>query len=271
MAKKNNNSGKEAFEKYYSEIYGERWIKIKEAFVKEPCYYSFQIKNDSEAYYLDYASYFAANVLPLEEAHEILDMCAAPGGKTLVLASRMNAEAKLQSNERSGERRNRLIKNISDFLPENISSRITVTSYDGSIMCKTTDKSYDAILLDAPCSSDRHVLNDEKYLSMWSLARTKNLSFTQWSLLSSAWRLLAENGFLLYATCSISPAENDEVIKKLLKKFPDAKINDINSASIKQINNFDFLVIEKTNYGYMIMPDLSNNAGPLYFSLVKKI
>ena len=271
MPKKNKACGKDAFENYYSEIYGERWTKIKEAFYKDADYHSFQIIPERDAYYLDYASFFTAHILPLDNAENILDMCAAPGGKSLVLASRMSSTAHLQANERSGERRNRLIKNISDFLPETISSRITVTSYDGSVMCKNSKLLYDAILLDAPCSSDRHVLNDEKYLSIWSLARTKNLSFTQWSLLSSAWRLLKKNGYLLYATCSISPVENDEVIQKLLKKFEDASLVEIEIEKIIEKYNLKALFPEKTQNGYMIMPDLSNNAGPIYFSLVKKI
>ncbi len=271
MSKKNKLSPKEAYDNYYSEIYKERWQKIKEAFFNEPNYHSFKLEPQAETYYLDNASYFAAHALPLDNAQNILDMCAAPGGKSLVLASRMNDNAHLQCNERSGERRNRLIKNIATFLPECISSRIHITNYDGTVMCKNFQPQYDAILLDAPCSSDRHVINDEKYLSMWSLARTKNLSFTQWALLSSAWRLLLPSGFLLYATCSISPIENDQVISKLFKKFSDAKPVEIASERLIEQYNLESLSVEKTEFGYMIMPDVSNNAGPLYFSLVKKI
>ena len=271
MAKKNKVSGKDAFDKYYSQIYGERWDKIKLSFFNEPNYHEFKLINDGEPYYLDNASFFVSHVLPLDNARNILDMCAAPGGKSLVLASRMNKDSHLQCNERSGERRNRLIKNIAAFLPEDISSRINITFYDGSVMCKNTETMYDAILLDAPCSSDRHVLNDEKYLADWTSARTKNLSFTQWALLSSAWRLLAPSGFLLYSTCSISPMENDDVILKLLKKYSDAELVEISAENLINQYNLEPLTVEKTANGYIILPDVSNNAGPLFFSLVKKI
>ena len=70
--------------------------------------------------------------------------------------------------------------------------------------------------LDVPCSSERHVFADEKYLDMWSPSRIKSLAIEQWALLSSAYRLLRNDGFLLYSTCALNPKENDLFIVSLM-------------------------------------------------------
>ncbi|MDD7416643.1 MAG: RsmB/NOP family class I SAM-dependent RNA methyltransferase [Treponemataceae bacterium] len=276
MAKK-KLSGKEAFEQYYSELYGDRWPILKDSFALESRYFEYKI-DGYKSYFLDCASVIAAICLPLNNASKILDLCAAPGGKTLVLASRMEENAKLISNERSAERRNRLLDVISESLPDSINKRISVTPFDGSLACKKYDEAFDAILLDAPCSSERHVYASPKYLDLWTSSRIKNLSFTQWSLLSSAYLVLKDEGFLLYSTCAIAEDENDSVIKKLLKKYDSAKNVEIDFDKIYESfaenalfkNGIPHLQIEKTQFGYQILPDKNDGAGPIYFSLIRK-
>ena len=216
-------SGAEGFESYYAGLFGERWQKIKAAFSKSPDYVEWKA-GGAESYFLDSASVRAAGSLPLSGAKKILDMCAAPGGKTLVLASNMDDDAILFSNERSPERKRRLDRTVQTCLPEEISSRVKTSCKDGAKLCLESQNLFDRILLDAPCSSERHVLADPKYLSEWSPSRIKTLSVSQWALLSSAWRILAPGGFMVYSTCALSPDENDKVISKLLKKFDDVEI-----------------------------------------------
>ena len=114
---KNKLSGKESFEQYYSSLYGQRWNDLKESFSLEPLYATFKFEN-CEPYYLDAASVFASSCLPLENSTDILDMCAAPGGKSLILASRMSEDSALVCNERSAERRNRLCTVVKESLSE---------------------------------------------------------------------------------------------------------------------------------------------------------
>ena len=92
-AKQKKPSGREAFEEYYSSLLVERWQKIKEAFVKENTPVEYHIPGAEKSYFLDSASVLAALCLPLDESENILDLCAAPGGKTLVIASRMSSDA----------------------------------------------------------------------------------------------------------------------------------------------------------------------------------
>lgn len=273
MAKKDKLIGEAAFEKYYSEIFKDRWEKLKEAFKKENDYITFQKTGLTKPYYLDSASVTAASMLPLENATDILDLCAAPGGKTLILASRMNEDAHLSANERSPERKHRLSTVVQESLPEDINSRILTSCSDGATWCKRQTECFDAILLDAPCSSERHVIADPKYLNVWTENRVKTVASEQWALLSCAFRLLRSEGYLLYSTCALCPKENDEMIDRLLKKFPgQVSIEKPEpDPKVKEFTNLkDFPAAEKTEHGYHILPDSSDGAGPIYFCLIKK-
>jgi 16S rRNA C967 or C1407 C5-methylase (RsmB/RsmF family) len=270
-------SGAEGFEKYYGELYGDRWQALKESFAGEGSAVEYHVTGAQQSYFLDSASVLAALCLPLEDAENILDLCAAPGGKTLVLASRMPDDAKLSSNERSPERKHRLATVVQTCLPAGISERVITSCSDGATWCTRQKECFDHILLDAPCSSERHVIADPKYLNTWSPSRIKTVTTEQWALLSSAYRLLSHQGILLYSTCALCPEENDGMIERLYKKFnkdgsaftllePEPDLNQV-SAFTPSLTLPGF---EKTQYGYMIMPDRQNGAGPIYFSIIRK-
>ena len=281
MGKKNQNvaarklQGREGFEEYYGSLFNGRWRTLKESLFGESVYACWKA-GGNEPYYLDPASVFAALQLPLEGAEHILDMCAAPGGKTLVIASRMAEDAELVSNERSPARKNRLAQVVQNCLPEEIRNRIKISCSDGAKWCTTQTEVYDRILLDAPCSSERHVLADEKYLSQWSPSRIKSLSMEQWALLSSAYRLLVPGGYLLYSTCALCPSENDGVVSRLFKKFSDAELcfTDSEPAVKENIERLcslpSIIQPERTEYGFHILPDKSAQCGPIWFTLIHK-
>lgn len=265
-------TGAEGFEAYYSNLFGRRWKNIKEAFAKESDYVEWNAGGENP-YFLDSASVRAAVSLPLSGAGQILDMCAAPGGKTVVLASNMEEGAVLFSNERSPDRKKRLDKTIETCLPGEISEHIKTSCKDAARLCREEENlnRFDRILLDAPCSSERHVFLDTKYLNDWSPSRIRTLSTAQWALLSSAWRMLKMDGFLLYSTCALSPEENDGIVSRLLKKFDDAEICETAvSLEYKRFCSSTLPDYEKTEYGAHILPDVSGGAGPLYFSLLHK-
>ena len=277
-AKNKKVSGKEEFEAYYSALYPYRWEKIKIAFQKENQAVEYHVTGAAKSYFLDSASVLAALCLPVNGAENILDLCAAPGGKTLVIASRMSREARLSSNERSPERKHRLATVVSECLPEQISERILVSCSDGATWCRRQSECFDRILLDAPCSSERHVYNDEKYLCQWTPSRVKTVAMEEWALLSSAYRLLTPGGIMVYSTCALAPQENDGMMEKLVKKFDgqNGAFSFLQAApEVSEIKDFlpsDFKIpaFEKTKYGFQILPDSADCAGPIYFAIICK-
>lgn len=278
--------GAQGFDAYYTEIFSQRWPSLKESLLKETVHAELRA-GGVESYFLDPGSVCAALTLPVEGGEKLLDLCAAPGGKTLVIASNMDEEARLYSNERSPERKVRLAKVISTCLPESISQRITASCSDGATWCRRETESFDRILLDVPCSSERHVLQDPKYLKEWTPSRIKTLSMEQWALLSSAWRLLKKDGYLIYSTCALSPEENDKVVQKLSKKFPDAihcTRQEMTETFLKNLQSLGEKLLlpegldirqvydgaEQTEFGFHVLPDTDYGTGPLYFTLLKK-
>lgn len=272
--------GEQGFEKYYAEIFGARWEKLKAALLQESEGVPFNA--GAKTYFLDSASILAALTLPLDGAKKILDMCAAPGGKTLVLARRMEHDAELFSNELSFERKCRLERVVSEHLFPDVKERVKITCGDGALLCKKQDALYDAILLDAPCSSERHVLSSPTHLRQWSPARVRSLAVRQWSLLSSAFRILKSGGFLLYSTCAISNEENSNIAKRLLEKF-EGKVRAVKSDEIKIIQEsnvkkipelfsaIEFPSFEENEFGFSVLPDAQKNSGPIYFFLAEKL
>ena len=150
------------FDEFYKEIYCGRWERIKESFSleKENVNLSDELKRP---YFLDPASKMVASLLPVERGERILDMCSAPGGKTLSIALRLKGEGELVSNDRSPDRRTRLKTVIEECLSEDYRRIITIKGFDASSWCLYEQDAYDAVLLDAPCSSERHVYLDAKH------------------------------------------------------------------------------------------------------------
>ena len=268
--------GASGFDEYYSSIYGERWSSLKESFSKESQSVEWKVPGSQKSYFLDSASVLAAVSLPLENSKNILDLCAAPGGKTVVIASRMPSDAVLSSNERSPDRKHRLSVVVQTCLPPEINKNVKVSCSDGSTWCTRQTECFDTILLDAPCSSERHVYNDSKYLNQWSLSRIKTVTTEQWALLSCAFRLLAPGGTLLYSTCALCPQENDEMIRRLIKKFNKEKETftflepNLQNIDLSTFSDVKLPEFERTEFGYQILPDKSNGAGPIYCCLIKK-
>ena len=282
MGKKNSSTqgttsgklkGAEGFEQYYHTLFTTRWPALKEALLKEASPVAWQTDSNLSPYYLDAASIRAAVSLPVAGAKNLLDLCAAPGGKTLVISSLMEEDATLLSNERSRERLTRLIRVADQHMTESVRKRVSICGKDGATLCKNPANHFDRILLDAPCSSERHVLSSPQYLEQWSPARIKTLAMAQWALLSSAYRMLNPDGYLLYATCALSPEENDKVVSRLQAKFPDVEfIQDLPPVpeKLSQFCQVPLPEPEKTERGFHVLPDTAGGTGPLYFSLIHK-
>ena len=250
------------FENFYFSIYKERWEKLRGSLLLPAVPVSWS-RGLVKPYMLDYASVLAAQALRLPESGIVFDACAAPGGKSLVLLSGMNGSTGLIANELSSQRRRVLVQNLNSHLDKEKRGQVKVTGFDAAKKGgnKNNLGKYDAVLLDAPCSGERHVIQNEKALSQWTVARPRFLSQRQWSLLSAAFLMLKAGGSLVYSTCSINPSENDYVIERLFEKYKNCIGRD----------EPEFSEGEKTKYGRIILPDGCGGAGPMYVARLKKI
>jgi 16S rRNA (cytosine1407-C5)-methyltransferase len=245
----------EAFETYYRNIYGERWPRLSSALLLPAKTEPFE-KGLLRPYMMDHASVLAALSLRLPTEGEILDACAAPGGKSLVIASAIGPGTELLSNELSAERRRRLVNVLDEHLPSPVRDQVKVSGFDAAAQGgrKSERGRFAAILLDAPCSSERHVMADPAALSQWTPARPRFLARRQWALLSSAFLLLRKGGSLVYVTCAITPEENDGAAARLVEKYRGEVV----------IDTPDFPEGEPTEYGRIILPDECGGMGPMY-------
>lgn len=265
MGKRKDKEAKEleerraAFELFYSNIYKERWPLLKESLLKdsEPKPYDNGL---IQPYFLDEASVIAASALPLKDGDHILDMCAAPGGKTLVLATRAD-NLTITANDRSRDRKARLDKVIEEHLPAEKRLGIETRTGDASLIGLKEPECYDAVLLDAPCSSERHVIQSEKHLAMWSPSRPKRLAIEQFSLLCSALSAVRHGGYILYSTCSLNPAEDEGVIHRLLERR-NGQVEEIKTDEERG---------EAREHGRIILPDTAAGLGPIYYALLRKL
>lgn len=217
-----------------------------------------------DAYRMDLASVLPAVALDTQPGDRVLDMCAAPGGKTLILAEAIKDQGELTANEISDNRRARLNRVIREYVPKPVASRIQVTGHDAARWCLHEKDSFDRILLDAPCSGERHLLEDAGELKTWSEARSKNLSVRQYALLASAIQTVKPGGRVVYSTCSLSTRENDDVISRLLKRRAgEARVLPVETTLAPPFG-------EATTHGWIVLPDRSGY-GPIYFSILERL
>ena len=259
MAKK----PKPTFQEYYSCALGSRWETLYPALLSAPLKenrYSAFSSGLLKPYFLDQASCLAAQALDVQEGETVLDMCAAPGGKSLILATKIGETGALTANDRSSERRNRLKSVLQEYLPPEVFHRISVTGHDAAKWGLYEKNKYDRILLDAPCSSDVHILTSPVHLKKWSPARTRHLAVQEYAMLAAAFAAVKPGGVIVYSTCTVLPGENDGVVRRLVEKKKGAV----------SVMRETYLLGEPADFGWRIWPDKEEGLGPIYFAKLRK-
>lgn len=158
------------------------------------------------------ASQFPAVVLSPQPGEYVVDMCAAPGMKTIQLASLMQDKGVIVACDRNAQRLLALQNNLERCL---IASCIVVNTDARDL--RLSEKA-DKVLLDAPCSGN--FLIDKTWLKKRKLQDFKKMAELQKELLSTGLTLLKNGGTLVYSTCSLEPEENEEVIDWALRSLP---------------------------------------------------
>lgn len=171
------------------------------------------------------ASWIPPIALNPQPNDHILDVCAAPGGKTSHLAALSGNKAKITANDNSRPRLAKMRSNLSRLGVQ----KVEYTLFDATQMSKRLEgHQFDKILLDAPCSGEGMMsLGDNKDFATWSVASVKRLHQLQKRILVQAWRLLRPGGTLVYSTCTMAPEENEAVIDYLLRHNDDIEVRQI--------------------------------------------
>ncbi|KAH9819365.1 Multisite-specific tRNA:(cytosine-C(5))-methyltransferase trm4b [Teratosphaeria destructans] len=267
---------------------------------------------------LDAASALAASLLDIKPGDAVLDLCAAPGGKSVTLSQNLfpsyhathsgldavelagdEATGRLVSNEADGRRQKRLAENLRDYIPPQFlkTGYIKCTNVDGTSASASAlaagKGGYDKVLVDAPCSSERHIIHahlkaratggSAPEMTNWRPGSSKRLAEIQTKLLMTALKAVKLGGSVMYATCSIEGLENDGVVERMVREVAKERK--------KGVIRWDITVgfgdgldgkmaqealegwAERTRHGWIVLPDHPRKGkwGPLYFAMIKKV
>lgn len=168
-------------------------------------------------YYMQEPSAMAPGAyVPIKEGDKVLDLCAAPGGKSTQVAAKLGQTGLLMSNDISASRTQALLKNIENFGTRNS----MITNESPERLAAKLPGYFDKILIDAPCSGEGMFRKDEGAVKSWETHGVEHCCNLQREILEHAYTMLKEEGMILYSTCTFSPEENEGMIQAFLNKHP---------------------------------------------------
>ena len=187
----------------------------------------------------------------------VLDLCAAPGGKSTLLANNLPKDSLLVSNE--------VIKSRASILKENIIK----WGYDHIVVTNSNPNrftgmkgAFDMILVDAPCSGEGMFRKDEKAITEWSENNLRLCEERQKRILSDVWDALAPGGYLVYSTCTYNPGENEDILNWILTTF--------DASSVEIRHNFTAITPSPSPlHGYHFYPHKTSGEG-LFMGVIQK-
>lgn len=156
-----------------------------------------------------------SHFLDIKENDYILDMCAAPGGKTCAIASRLSNDGLMIANDIVSLRAKILSENIERFALKNT----IVTNCDPLAFTKILPEFFDKIVLDAPCSGEGMFRKSDAAIETWSIEKVKECAYIQRQLIDSAMTLLKPGGQLIYSTCTYNTIENEQQVQYILDHY----------------------------------------------------
>ncbi|CAO1317873.1 unnamed protein product [Diamesa serratosioi] len=227
---------------------------------------------------MDGSSVLPPLALNLQPGDRVLDACAAPGGKSLLMLQTLYPKL-VVCNDIQESRVNRIRKIMDQYIydfGENVDKhRCIITCQDARTISEYGE--YDKILVDVPCTTDRHVVkeNDNNIFKPTRVKERLRIPELQAGILTNSIRLLRPGGSLVYSTCSLSPVQNDGVVHMALANvFKEhgitVTIKDLSLAMQPFDCIFKFENPKGLKYGQLVTPFLPANFGPMYFCKITR-
>jgi NOL1/NOP2/sun family putative RNA methylase len=172
-------------------------------------------------YYIQEPSAMApAELLDVRPGHRVLDLCAAPGGKSTQIAAKLKGQGLLVANDNARDRTKALARNLELAGVRNA----VVLNEEPERLVPVFRAFFDRILVDAPCSGEGMFRKDESMTAEWLRHPAEHWTAMQRELLRHAAEMLAPGGVLVYSTCTFSPEENEGRVAALLAERPDLEV-----------------------------------------------
>jgi 16S rRNA (cytosine967-C5)-methyltransferase len=211
--------------------------------------------SDGDISVQDEAAQLAAHLLLLGSGQRVLDACCAPGGKTCHILESQPDLTSLLAIDLEPRRLVRVTENL-----ERLGLEAELKAADANNLDRWWDgKAFDRILLDAPCSATGVIRRHPDIKILRKPADIDKLAALQTQILVSLWQTLKPGGILVYATCSVLPAENDQIIRGFITSQDDAQLMPI-----------DAIWGIATDHGRQLFP-LENGNDGFYYSRLKKL
>lgn len=163
-----------------------------------------------------------ASLLPVEPGDYVLDLCAAPGGKSTQIAGKLQGKGLLVSNDISVSRTKALVKNLEMAGVVNA----IVTSEKPEKLAETLPSFFDKILVDAPCSGEGMFRKNPQMCRDYEQRGPAYYAPLQKQIVKEAIKMLKPGGYLVYSTCTFSPEEDEGLVDWVLKHYPDMAVED---------------------------------------------
>jgi NOL1/NOP2/sun family putative RNA methylase len=201
-----------------------------------------------------------AECLPLESNWVVLDMCSAPGGKSTQLRNKLGANGVLVSNEIIPSRCKILTSNI-----ERLGLKNTITTcMDSGKIARLYPKTFDFIMVDAPCSGEGMFRKEQIAIDEWSKENVEKCAIRQMEILENASKCLKNGGYIVYATCTFSLEENEMLIDAFLNSHPEFELLRVNEEVEKHTSDgifFDGCKCENIHYTRRVYPHKNKGEG----------
>ena len=185
--------------------------------------------HEAGLYYLQEASAMApVELLDPKPGETVLDLCAAPGGKTTQIAGKMLGQGLLVCNEINPKRAKILSRNIERMGVPNA----LVLNHHPKDLERHFTGCFDKVLVDAPCSGEGMFRKEEAAVTDWSQETVEMCAARQQEILATAAKLLRPGGRLVYSTCTFAPAEDEGAISEFLRLHPDFEIERVEAPAL---------------------------------------